>query len=246
MRPCVYIDTVGPVGPLGPDDAVVVIDVIRSTTTAVTAVALGRRCFPVGSIAEAFAVAGQLGRPLLVGEVRGDPPAGFHLTNSPAQIAARQDVWRPMVLLSSSGMPLLASVAHHPAVYVACLRNVSAVARRLAERHRDVWVLGAPTLGELREEDQLCCARVAEHLLRAGWAAGDAYTGALVERWSGAPPEAFLGSRSVAYLRRTGQLADLELILTHSDDLEAAHVLRRGQIVALAGADQRSSAHGEL
>src|SRR5438034_11600279 len=86
--------------------AIVAVDVIRATTTAVTAVASGRRCFPVPSLETAVPLAARLDNPLLVGELGGNAPYGFHLTNSPAQIAPRADVERAMILLSTSGTPL--------------------------------------------------------------------------------------------------------------------------------------------
>src|SRR5205085_231772 len=84
-------------------DAIVAVDVIRATTTAVTAVALGRICFPVPSLEAAVRIEAKLERPLLVGELGGNMPHGFDLTNSPAALAKRTDVSRPMILLSSSG-----------------------------------------------------------------------------------------------------------------------------------------------
>lgn len=38
-------------------------------------------------------------------------------------------------------------------------------------------------------------------------------------------------SKSVNYLRNTGQLDDLEFILTHVDDLNSAFMLKNGEIV---------------
>src|SRR4051794_12108917 len=87
--------------------AVVVIDVVRATTTAITAVALGRRCLPVTSLDAAHTLAGRLADPLLVGEVDGIMPKGFDINNSPAALAKRTDLHRPAVLLSSSGTKLL-------------------------------------------------------------------------------------------------------------------------------------------
>src|SRR6187455_751440 len=49
------------------DHAIVAIDVIRATTTLVTAVSLGFRCFPVPSLEHAVPLAAKLDRPLLVG-----------------------------------------------------------------------------------------------------------------------------------------------------------------------------------
>jgi 2-phosphosulfolactate phosphatase len=214
------------------DDAVVVVDVIRAMTTAVTAVAMGGRCLPVASLDAAHERARALCRPLLVGELGGDCPGGFDLSNSPAELARRTDLEeRPVVLLSSSGTPLLQAVEGAGAVYPACLRNRRAVAEHLAARHARVAVMGAATRGQFRQEDQLCCAFIAGWLADAGFAVDDERTAELIARWSGAPPEAFLGSQSVSYLRQTGQLADLDFILRHVDDLDAVFCLRAGEIV---------------
>src|SRR5947209_16344876 len=91
--------------------AVVGIDVIRATTTAITAVAAGRRCFPVPSLEAAVPLAARLDNPLLVGELGGNMPYGFHLQNSPAEMATPRDAARPVILLSSSGTGLLSAAA---------------------------------------------------------------------------------------------------------------------------------------
>jgi 2-phosphosulfolactate phosphatase len=216
----------------GPDDAVIVVDVIRSTTTAITAASLGARCLPVPTVEAAWARARTLRRPLLVGERGGERPDGFDLTNSPVEVARRPDLReRPVVLLSSSGTPLMEAVSGAGAVYLACLRNRRAVAEHAAQQARRVVVMGAATRGELREEDQLVCAHIAEHLAARGFAVADERTARLIARWSGAPPEAFLASKSVDYLRRSGQLHDLEFILDHVDDLDEVFELCGGELV---------------
>src|SRR5260370_20598968 len=86
---------------------VVAIDVIRATTTAVTAAAMGRKCYPVDTVDNALALAADLDNPLMVGELGGDMPAGFEIPNSPAMVAEHNDVHRPMVLLSPSGTKII-------------------------------------------------------------------------------------------------------------------------------------------
>ncbi|MBV9453673.1 MAG: 2-phosphosulfolactate phosphatase, partial [Rubrobacter sp.] len=103
--------------------AVVVVDVIRATTTAVTGVALNRRCFPTPSIEAAVTLAARLDNPLLVGELGGNMPYGFDLTNSPAALVPRSDVSRPMILLCTSGTKVICDAKECYAVYAACLRN---------------------------------------------------------------------------------------------------------------------------
>jgi 2-phosphosulfolactate phosphatase len=211
--------------------AVVAVDVIRATTTAATAVALGRRCFPVPSLEAAVPLAAQLDNPLLVGELGGNMPYGFDLSNSPAGIAQLADVSRPMILLTTSGTDLIHQAKGADAVYAACLRNVFAQAAHLAQSHERVSLIGAGSRGQFREEDQLGCAWIAERLLTAGYKAANEWTSTLVSRWSGAPVHAIETSESAEYLRRSGQLPDLDFVLAHVDDLDAVFRLRDGELV---------------
>ena len=205
---------------------------LRATTTAVTAVALGRRCLPVPSLEAAVALARRLEGAVLGGELGGHMPYAFEVTNSPVALSQREDVERPLILLSSSGTRML-SAADDAAdeVYVGSLRNVRATADAAAAGDRRVIVVGAATRGEFREEDQLCCAWIAARILDAGYAPADARTTELVERWRDEPADALTVSKSVAYLRNTDQLRDLDFVLEHVDDLELAFRMRAGEVV---------------
>ena len=209
--------------------AIVAIDVIRATTTATTALALGRRVLPARTTDEASIIAATLSHPLLAGELGGNTPYGFDLTNSPAQIASRTDVERPMVLVSSSGTQLILTAAECPGVYLACLRNYAAVAAYVGRRHSQVAIIGAGTRGQFRREDQIGCALVAERLLAAGYEPENQQTLQYVARWTSmsadARLEAIRGGRSADYLRRSGQDEDLEFVLAHVDDLETVPAL---------------------
>lgn len=211
----------------------VCVDVFRATTTAVTALVAGRRCFPAGSLEEAVPLAAALHRPLLVGELGGNMPYGFDLQNSPAALAMRPDIWRPAIVLSTSGTPLLASAARAGTAYAACLRNWSAAADAAAAASSHVEVVGAGARGEFREEDQLCCAWIAERLAAAGHAFADSATRELVERWSGSDVEAVAQGHSAAYLRDTGQAQDIEFVLHHVGDVACAFVMHDEELVAV-------------
>lgn len=215
------------------DHVIVAVDVIRATTTATTAVALGRRCFPVPSLEAALPVAARLDNPLLVGELGGNMPYGFDLTNSPAALAARTDVSRPMILLSTSGTKLITDAQASHAVYIGSLRGHSALAEHLAGEHERIAVIGAGTRGEFREEDQLCCAWIAERLLQRGYEPERSDTERLVDRWSGSLPDVIGVSNSADYLRQTGQTEDLDFILAHVDDLSDVFQLEGNEIVKI-------------
>lgn len=224
--------------------AIVAIDVIRATTTAATAVALGRRCYPVPSIEAALPMAARLHEPLLCGELGGNMPFGFDITNSPFEVANRPDHWRPMILLSSSGTQLIHNASEAGATYIACLRNWEATAAFIGERHERVAVIGAGTRGEFREEDQYGCALVAAALMERGFAPEGAQTTEIVERWQGKPVDAWQGSKSVDYLRRSNQLRDLDFVLAHQNDLRMACAVRHGEIVAIPLAAGEAGAAG--
>jgi len=212
-------------------EAVVAVDVIRAATTAVTAVASGRRCFPVPSIEAALPVAARLNDPLLAGELGGSMPYGFEMQNSPAEAERRGDVERPMILLSTSGTRVMWEAALGRTTYAGCLRNTSAQAAHLSAHHDRVLLVGAETRGEFREEDQLCCARIGRALLEEGYRPRDARTAEIIERWGRAPDDAFTGGRSVEYLASTGQRHDLQFILEHIDDLNGVFELVDGELV---------------
>jgi len=205
-----------------PDRALVAVDVIRATTTAITAITMGRECHLVPTLQAAFDTAARLPNALLTGEQAGKTPAGFELTNSPAELAARSDTSRPLVLLSSTGTRLMCAIGQSDSAYLACFRNYSATIDHLASNHDAVTLIGAGTRGDFREEDQMCCAWIADGLMESGFAPEDDETLRLVQRWRGAPHDAFLMSHSVAYLQRSGQLRDLDFILSHFDDVDTS------------------------
>lgn len=221
-------------------DAVVAIDVIRATTTLATAIARGRRCYPVASVKAGLALAARLDRPLLAGELGGLMPEGFHLNNSPAEFAARHDVWRPAILLTTSGCRLLASAAAGQRVLAACLRNWSATVRRLADSPCErVALVGAGTHGEFRSEDQLCCSMIAAGLVEHGFRVADEDTRATLARWRDVPVSAIANGHSAEYLRRSGQEADLRFVLEHVDDVDMTFALEGWEVVREQLLDRR-------
>ncbi|HET9083397.1 MAG TPA: 2-phosphosulfolactate phosphatase [Candidatus Limnocylindrales bacterium] len=199
---------------------IVAIDVIRATTFAITAIATGRRCIVARDVDDALEIRDRMGDVLLAGEVAGEQPVGFEMNNSPADLVDRQDLHRPVVMVSSSGARLMLEAGRATRrVYVACLRNVTAVVRRLLEQDTDVALIGAGSRGEFREEDQICCAWIADRLMVAGFSPGNSQTLEITERWRGSTASDIAMSNSATYLRRSGQLRDLDFIGAHVDDL---------------------------
>jgi 2-phosphosulfolactate phosphatase len=214
--------------------AIVAIDVIRATTTAITAVAQGHKCYPVSSIEEATTLAKKLKDPLLVGELGGNMPYGFDIQNSPYLISICADIMRPIILLSTSGTRLITEFKDHEAIYLACLRNFKTLIPYLAAHHNKVALIGAGTRGEFREEDQLCCAWIAEGLVQQGYKPENEKTAEIIEQWRDASVELISNGNSAAYLRRSGQILDLDFILSHLNDIHFVYQFIIDQIVELS------------
>lgn len=213
--------------------AVVAVDVIRATTSAITIAARGGRCFPAPSLNAALKLKTTLKGALLAGEIDGDIAPGFELNNSPAELAKRDIAGRPVILLSSSGTRLISLAQECNTVYLACFRNYGYVARHFADRHSRVAVIGAGSRGEFREEDQMCCAWVARDLAEMGYAPANDMTFSIIKTWAFEPPDAALKGKSADYLRRTGQSQDLDFILSHINDLHGTYQVRGGEVITL-------------
>jgi 2-phosphosulfolactate phosphatase len=201
--------------PLPAADAYVVVDVIRASTTAVTAGVQGRDCYLVRSVEEARLVAATLSAPLLAGEVHGDRPADFDLQNSPTDLLARSDVDRPVVLLTSSGSPTMCRAADVAPTWIGSLRNVGPTADALREVDHVAILAASPD--ELRIEDAICAARLAHAF---GLDGADDETIRVAHGYGEVALDQIRTGTSAGYLRRSGQMADLEFILRHVDDVD--------------------------
>ena len=211
--------------------AIVVVDVMRATTTAITAVSLGWRVFPARTTDDAYIIASRLKNPLMIGEVGGNTPYGFDLTNSPVQISIRNDHERPIVFVSSSGTQLMLNSEGSESVYLACFRNFSAVADYIAGRHERIAIIGAGTRGQFRREDQMGCAWVAEQLVSKGYRTESEKTAGYISRWSGVSPEDAKKGKSADYLMKSGQEEDLNFVISHIDDLDIVPQLADGELI---------------
>lgn len=224
--------------------AVVAVNVIRASTTIATAVSMGRRCLSVPSLEAARRVAARLCNPLLAGELGGVMPPGFEMNNSPAELASRTDISRPLVLLSSSGTKLIHLARASKAAYIACFRNFDFLSKYLAGRHSHIALIGAGSRAERREEDQMCCAWMARQLLDSGYVAENRDTMEMAERWSAATTDTILSGPSADYLMRSGQGRDLVFVLTHIADLEWAFAVQGDEVVGFTPTEREFAYSG--
>ncbi|MEN3374123.1 2-phosphosulfolactate phosphatase [Dechloromonas sp. ZS-1] len=150
-------------------DAVVVIDVLRSFTTAAVALAGGAACVrPVEGGAAAIAVAERLPDAVTVGAVAGgDPAPGFAYGNAPAELLGIDLAGRQVVMSTAAGVRGLQRFVHAPALYAAslvCARATAALIRQ-AGAQEVCFVITGEWVDRDGDED-VACADYIEALLR--------------------------------------------------------------------------------
>lgn len=161
--------TPDPVAPAAlPQTTVLVVDVLRASTTIIAA--LGNGCaaiVPVADAAEARARARAEpeGTALVAGERRGEPLAGFDLGNSPIEFTRERVGGRLVFLTTSNGTRALLAARRAAAVGVAALVNATAAATWAAAEGRDLLVLCAGTRGRRSLEDEVCAGALVSHVL---------------------------------------------------------------------------------
>ena len=151
------------------DAAVVVIDVIRATTTIIEALANGARAiYPTESTEDAVRLASSLGREdtLLCGERRGLKVEGFDLGNSPREYTRDVVADKKLVLSTTNGTRALGVAAEGTRVLPCAFTNLGAVAAELAgEEH--VVILCAGQADSFALDDALCAGYLTRRLVEA-------------------------------------------------------------------------------
>jgi 2-phosphosulfolactate phosphatase len=69
--------------------------------------------------------------------------------------------------------------------------------------------------------------------VKAGYTPEDDKTIEVVNRWKDKPVKVCAEGKSAAYLRKSGQLRDLEFILRHVNDLDMTLVVRNDEITRI-------------
>jgi 2-phosphosulfolactate phosphatase len=160
-------------------------------------------------------------------------PHGFDINNSPAEMELRDDTWRPTIVVSSSGTVLLDNLICYNSIYVACFRNYSATVHYVLLKHNHIAIVGAQTRNEFREEDQLCCAWIADGLMKAGYKARNRKTAEVVDCWRNQSVDACTKGKSAEFLHKTGQTKALDFIVSHVNDLNLVLAVKQSEIVRL-------------
>jgi 2-phosphosulfolactate phosphatase len=145
----------------------VVLDVVRASTTIVTALANGARAVvPLSTPEEARARAATWadGPALVGGERGGAPPPGFDCGNSPAEYTRERVEGRTVLFTTTNGTRALLALRGARRVAVGGFVNAAAVARWAAADAGDVVLVCAGEKGRFCLEDAACAGLLVARL----------------------------------------------------------------------------------
>lgn len=149
---------------------VVVVDVLRATSTIVEALASGvRTIYPVASIEEALRLANTLGREavLLSGERKALPIEGFDLGNSPRDFTPEKVGGKTLIISTTNGTVVMTAAQAAARVVIGSFLNLSAVVADLARSGADPVLVCAGREGKFGLEDAVFAGRVAKAVMEA-------------------------------------------------------------------------------
>jgi 2-phosphosulfolactate phosphatase len=215
---------------------VVVLDILRATTSMVQALSEGAKSiYPVGSIEEALRLANTFGRDevLLCGERKCLPIEGFDLGNSPREFTRERVAGKTLVMTTTNGTAAVALTAGASRVLIGSLLNLSAVVAELARATGDPVLLCAGRERHFALEDATVAGLLAARLMDArpgDWALNDGALAALaLAREFGVKAGAFRMTASGRQLLAVGHESDLDFC-AQMDTLQVLPVLHERSI----------------
>jgi 2-phosphosulfolactate phosphatase len=146
---------------------VFVVDILRHTTSMCAALHHGAKAvIPVGSTEEALRLAQTIGSEdvLLAGEKNCIRIPGFHLGNSPLEMAEPTVRGKTLIVTTTNGTKAMLACQGAAAVYGACAANLSVSAektRETLERDGRILIVCAGRDGAFSLDDAYCAGRLA-------------------------------------------------------------------------------------
>jgi len=162
----------------------VVIDVLRASSTIITALTNGaKEVIPVGTIEFAVKVSGGIfgGHTLLGGERNTKKIEGFALGNSPSEYTKEIISGKSIVFYSTNGSRAIVKAKYSANLFVCSFNNLKTLAEHIKKLNEDVIILCAGNNNFFSLEDSVCAGMLVTELIAGNKTAEltDASTGAL-------------------------------------------------------------------
>ncbi len=222
---------------------IVVIDVLRASTTIVTALAQGaRQILPVSSIREARERFAEMptGEALLCGEREGRLIEGFDLGNSPLEYTSARIEGKTLIFASTNGSRMLVQAGEMTSqifgeghVLMAGFVNLEAVIQRLQTSGQDCLIACSGREGGYSLEDAVCAGMIVDGLQASNSVLDDAAktTQILYRHYAGNLAGMIQDSFHGRYLKSIGMGNDLP-VCAEVNQYVVVPVLKDGYIVS--------------
>jgi 2-phosphosulfolactate phosphatase len=154
LSPALFEATVGGVE----NKNVVVIDILRATTTMCVAMENGSNSiWPVDSVQKAAQAGSSF---LTAGERNGEKVEGFDLGNSPQEFSEEVVKGRDIVMTTTNGTKAISLSEGAKNIYIASYRNISAVVQELQKQPEDIVLFCSGWKDQVNLEDTLFAGEV--------------------------------------------------------------------------------------
>jgi len=153
----------------------IVIDVLRASSTIITALTNGaKEVVPVGTIEFAVKVSGGIfgGQTLLGGERNTKKIEGFALGNSPTEYSKEIVSGKSIVFYSTNGSRAIVKAKYSANLFICSFNNLSAVANHLKQLNEDVIILCSGNNNFFSLEDSVCAGMLINELVNVNKNAG--------------------------------------------------------------------------
>lgn len=144
---------------------VIVVDVLRASSSIITAIMNGaKRLVPASDAGDAASLAMRLGSRdcVLAGERGGLKLPDFAIGNSPAEFTAAAVGGKQVIMSTTNGTEAINSVKAAKTVLIGAMINRTAVARRALELGDDILIVCAGTAGRISADDLCAAGAIAE------------------------------------------------------------------------------------
>jgi 2-phosphosulfolactate phosphatase len=201
---------------------VVVIDILRATTTMVVAYENGaNNVVPVEHLEDALSYREQ--GYLIAGERNGVKVDGFDMGNSPQEFTKDIVEGQNIVLSTTNGTKAINACSAAKFRYVSSFRNIDAMAKTIIDNNLDVLLFCAGWKDKFNLEDTVFAGALAQQLIDNGFTTNDDATRMACSLWNLAKPNLADFLADASHVQRFKSLhieSDLEVCLrfnTYSD-----------------------------
>ena len=194
---------------------VVVIDILRATTTMVVAYENGaNNVVPVEHLEDALSYREQ--GYLIAGERNGVKVDGFDMGNSPQEFTKDIVEGQNIVLSTTNGTKAINACSAAKFRYVSSFRNIDAMAKTIIENNLDVLLFCAGWKDKFNLEDTVFAGALAQQLIDNGFTTNDDATRMACSLWNLAKPNLAEFLADASHVQRFKSLhieSDLEVCL---------------------------------